>query len=197
MVAAARARAGRVRYEVGDVRGWRPASPVDVLVSNAVLQWVPGHLDLLPGLVDSVADDGWLAFQVPGNMDEPSHALRRELAARPPYSEWTAGAEEPFSHDPETYLRVLQRAGCDVDAWETTYLHVLHGEDPVLSWISGTSLRPTLQCLPEHLRPRFTDELAALLREAYPASAGEGSGVVLRFRRVFVAARRRSGSSGR
>ena len=188
MVAAARALPEHgVRYEVGDVRGWSPSRPVDVLVSNAMLQWVPGHLDLLPRLVRALAPGGWLAFQVPGNMDEPSHALRRELAAAPPYSEHTRGIAEPASHDPQAYLRALQALGCSaVDAWETTYLHVLHGEDPVLSWISGTSLRPTLAALPEGLRDHFTSELAERLRDAYP---DDGTGVVLPFRRVFVVAR--------
>jgi trans-aconitate 2-methyltransferase len=186
MVAAARPDRG-ISYAVADVRDWQPDEPVDVLVSNAMLQWVPGHLELLPRLVDAVAAGGWLAFEVPGNMGEPSHVLRRALAAEPPYSEHTGGAAEPASHDPETYLRALQELGCEVDAWETTYLHVLHGEDPVLSWISGTSLRPTLQALPEELREPFTDELRVRLREAYPERSG---GVVLPFRRVFVVARR-------
>ena len=181
----------RFHFEVGDVRDWSPSQgPVDVLVSNAMLQWVPGHLDLLPRLIGSVAPGGWLAFQVPGNMGEPSHVLRRELAAAPPYSEHTRGIAEPASHDPETYLRALRSLGCgEVDAWETTYLHVLHGEDPVLSWISGTSLRPTLAALPEDLRERFTTELGERLREAYP-SDGAGGAVVLPFRRVFVVAQR-------
>jgi trans-aconitate 2-methyltransferase len=189
MVGSARARdAAGVRYEVGDLREWRPEQPVDVLVSNATLQWVPGHLDLLPRLLEHVADRGWFALQVPGNMDEPSHVLRRELAAEPAYAEFTQGVAEPSSHDPETYLRALQEAGCkEVDAWETTYLHVLRGDDPVLSWISGTSLRPTLQALPEDLRERFTAELAERLRAAYPH---DRDGVVLPFRRVFAVGRR-------
>ena len=194
MVEAARARGGTVRYEVGDVRDWAPERPVDVLVSNATLQWVPGHLWLLPRLVGSVAEGGWLAVQVPGNMDEPSHALRRALAAEPPYAEHLRGIAEPASHDPEAYLRALQATGCTVEAWETTYLHELHGEDPVLSWISGTSLRPTLAALPDDLRERFTTELGERLREAYPPSTGggvdSGPGVLLPFRRVFVVARR-------
>jgi len=187
MVRAARARGGAVRYEVGDVRDWRAEQPVDVLVSNATLQWVPGHLELLPQLVEQVADEGWLAVQVPGNMGEPSHALRRELAAEPEFAPYTEGVAEPASHDPETYLRALQGLGCEVDAWETTYLHVLHGEDPVLSWIAGTSLRPTRQARPDDLRERFTAELAVRLRAAYPVGP---DGVVLPFRRVFVVAHR-------
>src|SRR5690606_34606066 len=133
--------------------GEEPSEPVDVLITNAALQWVPGHLDLLPALVDRVADGGWFAMQVPGNFDEPSHTIRRELAAEPPYAAHTDGVAAPEAHDAATYLRVLQDAGPEVDAWETTYLHVLEGPDPVFTWVSGTGARPTLQALPDGLRP--------------------------------------------
>ena len=186
MVAAAPAEAG-VEFAVGDIVGWTSDEPVDVLVSNAALQWVPGHLDLLPGLVAQVAPGGWLAFQVPGNFDEPSHTLRRELAAEPPYDAHTHDVHSPDAHDAATYLRALRDLGCEVDAWETTYLHVLHGEDPVFTWISGTGARPTLQALPDDLRPAYEEELKRRLRAAYPARDGA---VVLPFRRVFVVARR-------
>ena len=188
MIAAAPSE-GPVRFEVADLRDWRPEQPVDVLVSNAVLQWVPGHLDLLPRLLEAVAPGGWLAFQVPGNFAEPSHTLRAELAARAPYDVHTAGVASPEAHDPETYLHALRDLGCTVDAWETTYLHELRGPDPVFTWVSGTGARPTLQALPDVLRPAYEQELKALLRAAYPERDGV---VVLPFRRVFVVARRAS-----
>ncbi len=177
-----------VRIERGDLRDWAPEEPVDVLVSNATLQWVPGHLDLLARLVQAVAPGGWLALQVPGNLGEPSHELRRELAAEPRFAAHVAGVPVPWSAGPEEYLRRLQDLGCAVDAWETTYLHVLHGEDPVFTWVSGTGARPTLQALPGGLREEFEAELRARLRAAYPAGP---HGTVLPFRRVFAVARRR------
>ena len=167
------------------MRTWRPAEPVDVLVSNATLQWVPGHLDLLPHLVGHVTPGGWLAFQVPGNFDEPSHTIRRDLAAEEPYAAHTAGVATPDAFDAATYLTLLAGLGCTVDAWETTYLHALTGEDPVFTWVSGTGARPTLQALPDDLRPAFEDEFKRRLREAYPPGP---AGVVLPFRRVFVVA---------
>lgn len=187
MVAAAPQGQG-VTFEIGDVATWEPEAPVDVLVSNAALQWVPGHLDLLPRLVAQVAPGGWLAFGVPGNFGEPSHVLRRELAAESPYDQHTAGLPEPAAHDAATYLQALRDLDCDVDAWETTYLHVLTGPDPVLRWIEGTSARPVLTALPEELRDRFRAELGRRLADAYPARDGA---VVLPFRRVFVVAHRR------
>jgi trans-aconitate 2-methyltransferase len=176
----------RVTYAVADLRDWRPERPVDVLVSNATLQWVPGHLELLPSLVAAVAPRGWFAFQVPGNFDEPSHTIRRDLAAEPDYATHTQGVAVPASHDPADYYDVLAEAGCAVDTWETTYTHVLSGPDPVFTWVSGTGARPTLQALPESLRGRFEAEFRRRLTTAYPARR-DGS-VLLFFRRVFAVA---------
>jgi trans-aconitate 2-methyltransferase len=192
MVERARGLDDRVVFDVADLRDWEPVSTgstndgVDVLVSNATLQWVPDHLDLLPRLVGSVAPGGWFAFQVPGNFDEPSHTIRTELAAETPYAAHTDGVAVPSSHDPATYLDALADLGCTVDAWETTYLHVLTGDDPVFTWVSGTGARPTLQALPGDLRPRFEAEFKKRLAAAYPRHE---YGVVLPFRRIFVVAR--------
>ncbi|MDT9593650.1 trans-aconitate 2-methyltransferase [Nocardioides zeae] len=180
-----------LRFETGDLRTWAPQEAYDLVVSNATLQWVPGHLELLPRLLGAVAPGGTLAFSVPGNFDEPSHTLRRDLAAQQPYAAHLADIATPGSHDAATYLAALAAEGADVDAWETTYLHVLRGEDPVLTWVSATGARPTLEALPDDLRHRFTEEFAAALRSAYPVTeVGGEPGVVLPFRRVFVVARR-------
>lgn len=187
MVEAARAAFPDLDVELGDLRDWRPDAPVDVLVSNATLQWVPGHLDLLSGLVETVRPGGWLAFQVPGNFGAPSHTIRDDLAAEEPYAAHLRDVAVPSSHDPVVYLEALAALGCEVDAWETTYLHRLSGPDPVFTWVSATGARPTLQALPPDLRGGFEAEFRRRLDAAYPARPW---GVVLPFRRVFVVARR-------
>ncbi len=186
-----RARSGGfagVRFETGDVRTWRPGSAgsPDVVIANAVYQWVPDHLGLLPSLVAHVAPGGWFAFQVPGNHGEPSHVLLHELSRDPRFASYTEGVARPHSHDPGVYAEALRDLGHEVDAWETTYLHLLTGEDPVFTWISGTGARPTLAALPDRLREEFVADYKALLRSAYPPGP---HGTVLPFRRVFVVAR--------
>jgi trans-aconitate 2-methyltransferase len=176
-----------VRFEAGDVRTWEAAEPVDVLLANATYQWVPGHLGLLPRLVAQVAPGGWFAFQVPGNHGESSHVLLHELAGDPRFASYTRGVARPHSHHPAVYAEALLDLGLSVDVWETTYLHLLTGPDPVFTWISGTGARPTLQALPEDLREQFVTEYKALLREAYPPGP---HGTVLPFRRVFAVAHR-------
>lgn len=189
MIAKARSIKGvdDLRFLERDLRDWRPDHDTDVIISNAALQWVPDHRSLLPGLVERLSDGGWLAFQVPGNFDEPSHALLRELAATEPYAEHTAGVARPASAEPAEYLADLTALGCTVDAWETTYLHVLQGEDAVFTWVSATGARPVLQALPEELREPFETSYKEALREAYPE---QSYGTVLPFRRIFVIAQR-------
>ena len=158
----------------------------DLVISNAALQWVPGHRDLLTTLADRAAQT--FAFQVPGNHDAPSHRLLREVAARAPYADVVGPVERRATADPGEYLEILARPGWSVDAWETTYTHVLHGPDPVLRWISATGAQPTLQALEAKdpaLRARFEEEYGAALRAAYPEHA---HGTPLAFRRVFVVA---------
>lgn len=202
MVARARAADPGTRYVLGDVRDYAagtcadpdgPVTGADLVVSNATLQWVPGHLDLLPALAEKATQT--FAFQVPGNHDAPSHRLLRAVAAREPYAEALgAPVVRRATADPAEYLGILARPGWSVDAWETTYVHVLHGQDPVLRWISATGAQPTLHALAAHdsahgtsVLPRFEAELGAELRAAYPERP---YGTLLEFRRVFVVATR-------
>src|SRR5690606_28483736 len=131
----------RLTFRLADLRDWvaqraGERASYDVVVSNATLRWGPEHRGRLPGIVGLLAEGGWLAIQIPGNHDAPLHTILRELARREPYAAHAAEASDRFSlPGPEDYLRVLSGLGCDVDAWETTYLQVLHGPDPVLEWI--------------------------------------------------------------
>ena len=192
MIASAKQHAipGRLTFEVVDLRGWKPERPVDVLTSNAVLQWVPGHLDLLGDLAEALAPGGWLAFQVPDNFEEPSHTLLRDLRLSPRWrdqlgegADRSAGVERPG-----TYLRKLIDLGLHADVWQTTYQHVLQGEDAVLEWVKGTALRPVLSLLEDDDdRQEFLDEYAAVLRDAYPK---EEWGTPFPFRRTFAVAQK-------
>jgi trans-aconitate 2-methyltransferase len=192
MIRRARTEAGEgVRLTLADVRAWEPARPVDVLVSNATLQWVPDHLPLLDRLAGFLAPGGWLAVQVPGNFGEPSHTLLRELATEPPWRERLAGVRWPGVPEPQTYLARLAGLGLRADVWETTYLQVLDGEDAVLRWMRGTGLRPVLSVLKDDAeRARFEAAYGEHLRKAYPRNA---YGTVLPYRRIFLVATRGQG----
>ncbi|MET9577446.1 trans-aconitate 2-methyltransferase [Streptomyces massasporeus] len=182
---------GRLDFGHADARTWTPDEPHDLIISNATLQWVPGHAERFPDWVAALKPGGTLAFQVPGNFDAPSHRLMRELAGS---ARWRGRLADTLRHAdavhaPEAYLERLTSLGCAADVWETTYLHLLHGDDPVLDWVKGTGLRPVLTALADdpEAREAFVAEYRAALREAYPAGP---HGTPFPFRRVFAVARR-------
>ncbi len=174
----------RLSFVLSDIRDWEPPEPPDVVIANAVLQWVPGHEALIGRLAARLPPAGALAFQVPGNFERPTHTLLRQLA--PPGLLRDAPVLEPAG-----YLRLLQAAGLAADVWETTYLHVLTGPDPVLEWVRSTALRPVLDALDAGAAAELEAEYAARLRAAYPPD-GEGR-TVLPFRRIFAVGHRPAG----
>lgn len=193
--------AGRLRFELGDAVSWQPPAPVDVLVSNACLQWVDGHLELLEHWLSLLRPGGWFAFQVPGNFSSPSHRCFADQVRSPRWRPRIDPAvlERPRSAEPQDYLGRLLALGAEPQVWETTYLHVLTGDNPVLEWIRATALRPVLAALAERdgaerdgaERDEFEEELAQRLRLAYPP---QPFGTVLPFRRIFAVARRPAAS---
>jgi trans-aconitate 2-methyltransferase len=171
-----------------DIRHWKPQALPDLIVSNAVLQWVPEHRELLTEWAGWLAAGGWLAFQVPGNFDQPSHAIMREMVESPRWRKLLQDVHlNRQTADPADYAELLAGAGCEVDAWETTYVHILHGEDPVLDWYKGTGLRPVLAALDAERQAEFLADYGERLREAYPPRP---FGTVFPFRRVFTVAHR-------
>jgi trans-aconitate 2-methyltransferase len=185
------------------------------VVSNAVLQWVPGHEDLLTGWVAALPPGAWLAVQVPGNFDAPSHRAMRAVAAEPAWRDLPPEAVGPREvPDAAAYARLLTGAGCAVDAWETTYLHLLpagdggpreerseaesrsagerHRGHPVLRWMEGTALRPVRAALGDGADwATFRAALDQRLAAAYPVI---GDLVYFPFRRIFVVARLAGGA---
>ncbi len=193
MIEAAGAEVGPMRpnlaFEVGDIADWQPDAATDVVVSNAALQWVPGHDDVIRTWTAALSPGAWLAFQVPGNFGAPSHRLMRELATSPRWADQLAGSLAVHDEvlEPDGYANLLLDCGWRPDAWETTYLHLLEGPDPVLGWVRGTGLRPILAALSPSDTEEFEAEYARQLREVYPPRA---QGTVFPFRRIFCVAHR-------
>ena len=136
-----------------------------------------------------LSSGAWIAIQVPGNFDAPSHAAVRELASSP---RWLDDLGDiPFRvgkvvDSAAEYADMLADVGCAVDTWETTYVHELSGEHPVLDWITGTALTPVKGVLSERDWQQFRAELIPMLDEQYPAR--RDGRTFFPFRRIFVVA---------
>ncbi|WP_045732281.1 trans-aconitate 2-methyltransferase [Pseudarthrobacter chlorophenolicus] len=178
-----------LEFKQQDIRDWLPAADTDVVVTNAALQWVPGHQDLLRTWLAALRPGGWFAMQVPGNFTAPSHQLMRQLAGSARWAPQLDGVLRGGESvgEPADYLGIMLDAGCTADAWETTYQQLLPGPDPVLEWVRGTALRPVLAVLPAEDGAAFEAEYAEALRAAYPPGR---HGTVFPFRRIFAVGRK-------
>jgi trans-aconitate 2-methyltransferase len=176
-----------IEFVVGDIATWAAAEPCDVVFANASLQWVGGHENLVPCLLDQVAPGGVLAVQMPRNHDFATHALMRQVAAEGEWRDRLAGAREPSPVKPSDfyYDRLAPRSSA-FTIWETNYIQIMDGVQTIIAWLHGTGLRPFLARLSEAERPVFLDRYAALLADAYPAQA-DGK-ILLPYPRLFFIA---------
>ena len=174
---------GRLLFEIGNATTWQAHQPVDLLLSNACFHWIEDHEALFDHLVPQLAAGGTLAFQVPTNHDAPSHTLLRDLCSNDRWRDRLDGHPRTGVRNPEWYMKDLTDRGLAVALWQTTYHHVLEGDDPVLEWVKGTTLRPVFERLDEKEHLEFTSAYGDLLRKAYP----ERDGITLfPFKRLFI-----------
>lgn len=195
MIEAARSRQrpGRLEFLVADMRDWRPSEPVDVVLANAVLQFFPDHLELLPRLASFLAPGGTLGFQMPAS--DPVGSIMdvaRALVASPAWRDTLGDALTPGTvHPPIDYLTALGDAGLNGEAWETTYLSPLAGPGSIAEYAAGSVLRPALSCLNSETAGRFLADYTDLMHAEWPPRVIGGELTdVLRQRRVFAVGRR-------
>lgn len=183
----------RVQWVETDIRSWKPMKTPDLIFSNATLQWVEKHEELFPCLVRYLNPGGCLAVQMPLSWDLPSHRFMRETLADGGPEGQALGTEvlresmaRRWVEDATVYYHLLSDYTSSLDIWETEYLHVLRGDDPVLEWVTGTGLRPILNSLNGDALDLFLKKYRSRLRTAYPARP---DGITLYpFRRLFMVA---------
>lgn len=189
MLAHARGEFPAMEWVQADITEWRADAAADLIFSNATLQWVPGHEQLLPRLMEQVRRGGILAMQMPRHVDSPGHLLLLETAREARWRErllpLTLGL---VVHTPEQYWRWLSPAASRLDIWETIYQHELEGENPVVEFFRGTQLRPYVQALSENEGREFVASYAEKIARAYPRQ-GDGK-TLFPFRRIFIVAER-------
>lgn len=197
MIQAARKRLPSLEFSVasiaadgaGNIAAWQDPGPFDVILANAVLQWLPDHAALFPALLAKLAPGGALAVQMPDNLDEPSHRLMREIAMDGPWAAKLAGAAAARTtlNDAAWYFDVMRPVAVRVDLWRTTYYHELAGgAGAVVEWFKGSGLRPFLQALDAGEQVVYLDRYTEAISRVFPARLS-GS-VLLPFPRLLMVA---------
>jgi trans-aconitate 2-methyltransferase len=175
------------RFEQADFFQWQPRVAVDLIYSNAALQWVGRHAVLFPRLLSFVAPRGVLAVQMPMMHDTPLRRLPLEIAKSGPWAERLKGvASAPDILTPAAYWDLLRPHVASLDVWQTTYMHALSGEHAVAEWASGSSLRPFLDVLPDDQKAAFRLAYSEATRPHYPRRPDGAT--LLAFHRLFIVA---------
>jgi trans-aconitate 2-methyltransferase len=177
-----------VQWEQADIATWKPPVPVDLIFSNAALHWLDDHTSLFLHLVEAIKPGGVMAVQMPRNFLAPSHTLITAVALDKPWRERLAPLlrPEPVAAS-EFYYDLLALRVTHLDIWETEYLQVLEGENPVVEWTKGTWLRPLLAALGDEDGRLFEFDYRRRVAEAYPRR--KDGRTLYPFRRLFIVAR--------
>lgn len=160
-------------------------------MSNAALQWVPGHgHPSAPGST-ACAPVASSPSRSPATSPPPATPCSPSCATPRAGGPASCGHGARYIHilEPAEYLARFTALGCAADVWETTYHQLLQGPDPVLDWVKGTALRPVLTALGDDkdAADAFLTEYRDRLRVAYPSGP---RGTVFPFRRIFAVARK-------
>ncbi len=193
MLEKAAAVSSEIHWVEDDVTTWTPPEPPDLIYSNAALQWVDGHEDLFPRLIGLLPADACLAVQMPLSWGMVSHRLMRDTLADGGPGGTPIGSEplrvamaRKWVEDADVYYDWLASRVRHLDIWETEYVQVLQGEDPVLEWVTSTGLRPILNGLDDADRDVFLNTYRQRLHDAYPRRADGHT--LYPFRRLFIVA---------
>lgn len=192
MLVKARALLPALTWIQADVATWQADKPADIIFSNATLQWLENHEILFPRLLKSLAPNGVLAVQMPRNYQSPSHLTVLETVEAGPWRErllpllrYGKNKSGPVAN-PAFYYQLLAPYTKNINIWETEYLQILEGENPVVEWIKGTGLRPILAALDASEQAAFLADYSARLKEKYPQNP-DGK-TLFPFKRLFIVA---------
>ena len=196
MLAGAESIRGRLDFARGDIATWSSEIPADLIFSNAAFHWITDHDALVGRLVDALAPGGTLAVQMPDNFDAPSHLAIDGAADEAPWRDALASVRAARRRPVralEWYVDRLLTAGLDVDAWATSYVHLMPGPDAIVDWLRGTAMRPFLDALDAfdegNAAAEFVEAVRRRIAVSYPATA---RGSCFEFRRIFFVASRPS-----
>jgi len=152
-------------FELGEIAEWTPREPLDLIFSNAALQWLDDHDELFARLTAALSPGGQLAVQMPANHDHPSHLVAERVAAEEPFRSALGGyvRQSPVP-EPERYALLLHRLGYASQKVRLhVYLHVLRSAEAVVDWVKGTLLTDYRQRLPDRLYEAFVARYRELL----------------------------------
>ncbi len=160
----------------------------DIVFSNACLQWIPNHRQLISNLMKLLTPGGELAVQIPMNYDEPVHQIIGRIAKSEPWCKKFSNPRTYYNLAPEEYYDLLANEASDFSMWQTTYFHRMQSHEAIMEWYRATGLRPYLDALCDEDAAVFYQMVLTEIEKAYPKQ--ENGEVIFRFPRFFFVAKK-------
>lgn len=160
----------------------------DIVFSNACIQWILDHKNLLKSMMNLLNEDGFMAVQIPMNYDEPIHKIIGTLAES---EKWKDKFDNPrifYNLTPSEYYDLLSEISYDFNIWNTTYFHRMTSHQSIMDWYKGTGLRPYLNALNYVDRANFEYDVLDEIIKEYPAQ--KNGEIIFKFPRLFFIAKK-------
>lgn len=159
----------------------------DVVFSNACIQWIPNHYELIKNLMSLLNDNGVLAVQIPYNQNEPVQKIISKITRSKKWAECFKNPRQKYVLNfSEYYYDLLADVSNSFDMWQTTYFHKMKSYESILEWYRGTGLRPYLEELNEAQKADFESEFLHRVMQEYPVQAN--GDIIFKFPRLFFTA---------
>lgn len=150
-------------------------SDFDIVFSNACIQWVPDHKNLLRNLISLVKKE-----------NEPVHRIKTELMSSEKWNKYFTESQVNYTLTQSEYYDILAEISEEFCIWEMIYYHVMKSHNDILEWYRGTGLRPVFEVLPESRKSEFENEMLENLIQRYPRQ--QNGDIIFRFPRFFFIA---------
>lgn len=156
----------------------------DVVFSNACIQWIPDHNQLLINMIGLLKKGGILAVQIPMQYQQPIHKIIGEVSTN---KKWKSEFINPRIFHTLTqgeYFDLLSGISSEFFMWETIYYHNLKSHNDMIEWYRGTGLRPYLNVLSDEKKNVFEQDILTRVIQEYPIQ--KNGNIIFRFPRFFL-----------
>jgi trans-aconitate 2-methyltransferase len=165
------------------------ADKYDIIFSNATIQWIPKHDELIKNCYNALNNEGILAVQLPRFFDMPISKAINDVAELPKWKEVVKDVPGLFTiHSPSNYYDQLAKYFSKIDIWTTDYYHVMESHQAILEMMVTTGVKPYLERIKSEDHQEFKSLLLDRITIAYPSQ--QDGKVLYPFKRLFFVAKK-------
>ena len=130
-----------LHFELMDIHQFKPVETIDLIFSNAALQWLPNHGELIERLTGYLSERGQIAIQMPFNQDYPTHSIAKDIAMEAPFRSVLGDGRPLFVLPVEEYSQLFYQLGFNSQHVRLqVYPHLLTSTDSIVEWVKGALL---------------------------------------------------------